>query len=231
MKALCVLFALAILGGLIAWERKTINGLSVQNQALYTDKIEAERLAEENRQLSGLRDNPQTGLEPGANTELLRLRNEVRQLRAQQGELEKLRASNRRVADELKSGQFVPRRLAEVEGSVPREKWSFAGFATPEATVQSFFAGLSSGDPEQIITCMSPHDAEQFKKQLADDPEKTRKEFAQEFAKLGRTSAFRITGTRNAGADKIEVMVQVVADGQSMPLPLVRVNQEWKIGD
>jgi len=231
MKTISVVMVLVILGALLAWERKNINAMAAENQALQTEKIEAERLAEENRQLASVRDAPPASADAGAHTELLRLRNEVRQLRAQQTELEKLRAANQRIAEELKSGNFSPRRLAEVEGSVPREKWTFAGFATPEATIQTFFAGLTTGDPEQIIACMAPQAAEGFRKQLAQDPVNTRKQFMEEFQKLGQSSAFRITDTRNTAPDKMEVKVQVAADGQSMPLPLVRVNQEWKLGD
>ena len=231
MKTISIFFALLLLGTMFAWERKSITALAAENQALRAEQLEAERLAEENQRLSALRENHQALAAPGGNNELLRLRNEVRQLRAQHAELEKLRASNQRITDEIKSGQFVARRLTDVEGSVPREKWAFAGFATPEATVQSFFAGLSSGDLEQILACMSPADAERFRQQLANDPENTRKEFAQQFQKVAQTSAFRITGTRSTAPDKMEVMVQVAADGQSMPLPLIRVNQEWKLGD
>ncbi len=101
------------------------------------DKLEAERLANENRDLPNLRASQPATVERGGDVELLRLRNEVRQLRAQQSETAKLRAANQRAAEELKSGRFTPRRLADMEGAVPREKWSFAGFATPEATVQN----------------------------------------------------------------------------------------------
>ena len=45
--------------------------------------------------------------------------------------------------------------------------------------------------------------------------------------------AFRITGTRSkpGDGDRVEVLVQVVADGESMPLPLRRFGTEWKLGD
>jgi len=229
MKVLCAILVLAIFGVLVAWERKAIATLSVENNALRAEKLEAEQLAGENRELPNPRQS--AGVDRGANVELLRLRNEVRQLRAQQAELEKLRAANQHLAEELKSGHFTPRRLTDMEGAVPREKWTFAGFTTPEAALQSFFAGMAAGDPEQLILCMAPQAALDFRKQLADDPEKVRKEFAEEFGKLSQASGFRITGTRNLGDNKIELKVQVAADGQSMPLPLIRIGEEWKIGE
>ena len=231
MKTIFAILVLAILGAAFAWERKAIVTLRAQNESMRADKLEAERLANENRDLPKLRAGQPATVEQGGNAELLRLRNEVRQLRAQQQEMVKLRAANQRAAEELKSGKFTPRRLVDMEGAVPREKWSFAGFATPEATVENFFAAIATADPEQIMRCMTPEGAEGLRQQMAKDPEGMRKEFEEQFGKLGKVSGFRITGTRRKGDDKMEVLVQVVADGQSMPLQLRRVDNEWKFGD
>lgn len=223
------LFAFALIGLLAAawlWERNAMAGLRAQNESLGAENAEAAQLTEENRDLERLRTDasPTKRLD---RAELLRLRNEVRRLRAQQMEVEKLRAANQRVAEEIKSGKFTPRRLADVVGAVPREKWTFAGFATPEATVQTFFAAIASGDPEQIIRCMPAREAEQMRQQVAQDPESFRKDF---MGKLGNVSAFRITGTRTIDDERMEVLVQAVADGESMPLPLHREGSEWKLG-
>src|SRR4051812_10333551 len=231
MKAIYAILTLAMVVAAGLWERNSICTVTVENAALRAEQLEAEQLADENRALPGPGSAQAAALDASANSELLRLRNEVRQLRAQHAELEKLRAVNQQLAEELKSGHFTPRRLADMDGSVPREKWTFAGFATPEAAIQSFFAGLVTGDPEQLIPCMAPQAALDFRKQLAKDPEKVRKEFAEEFGKLGQASGFRITGSRNLGDNKVELKVQVAADGESMPLPLIRIGDEWKFGE
>src|SRR6266516_557203 len=181
MKAILAILVLAILGAAFACERKAIITLHRQNESMRADELEAERLVEENRDLPNFRAGQPATLERGGNAELLRLRNEVRQLRAQQPEIEKLRAANQRAAEELKSGKFTPRRLADMDGAVPREKWSFAGFATPEATVQNFFAAIATADPEQIMRCMTQEEAEGLRKQMAKDQEGMRQEFEQQF--------------------------------------------------
>jgi hypothetical protein len=231
MKAIYALVALIILVAACLWERKAICTVTVENAALRAVQLEAEQLADQNRALPSPEPTQAPAFDASAKSELLSLRNEVGPLRAQHADLEKLRAANQHLAEELKSGHFTPRRLADMDGTVTREKWTFAGFATPEAALQSFFAGLATGDPEQLILCMGPQAALDFRKQLANDPEKVRKDFAEEFGKLGQTSGFRITGSRNLGDNKIELNVQVAADGKSMPLPLIRIGEEWKIGE
>lgn len=231
MKAVFAILVLAVLGAIFAWERAAIVMLHTQNESLRADKLEADRLADENRDLPRLRARHPAVADRGGNAELLRLRNEVTELRAQQVEIQRQRAANQRTSEELKAGRFTPRRLADMEGAVPRGQWSFAGFATPEAAVQNFFAAIATADPEQIMRCMAPEDAEGLRKQMAKDPEGMRKEFEQQFGKLGNVSGYRITGTRSKGTDKMEVLVQVVADGQSMPLSFRRVDDEWKLGE
>jgi hypothetical protein len=206
-----------------------MNGLRSQNESLRAENLDAGQPAAENRELPGLRAAAGPANQSDR-TELLRLRNEVRRLRAQQQEAEKLRAANQRAAEEIKNGKFNPRRLADIEGAVPREKWTFAGFATPEATVQSFFVAITSGDIEQVMRCMPVQDADNIRQQMAQDPASFRKDFFGGLDKFGKLTAFRITGTRSTEDDRMEVLVQVVADGESMPLPLHRVGNEWKLG-
>jgi len=230
MKTLLAIALLGLVAAAVFWERNAMDGLRAQNESLRAEKLEAGQLADENRDLPGLRATAGTA-QRSDRTELLRLRNEVRRLRAQQQEAEKLRAANQRVAEEIRSAKFTPRRLADVEGAVPCEKWTFAGFATPEATVQSFLAAIASGDIEQVMRCMPAEESERMKQQLAKDPESFRKEFLGGMEKFGKLTAFRITGRRSIDDDRMEVLVQVVADGESMPLPLHRVGNEWKLGD
>ena len=228
-----VLFAITLLGVLAVTfflERNSMVGLREQNESLRAGNLEGEQLAEANRELPALRAAAGTAKRTDRN-ELLRLRNEIRKLRAQQQEVDKLRTANQLVADEIKSGKFTPRRLADLPGAVPREKWAFAGFATPEAAVQSFVVAIASGDPEQVMRCIPARDAELMKQQMAQNPEAFRKNFMGELDKIGKVSAFRITGTRNVDNDRTEVLVQVVADGESMPFPLKREGNEWKLGN
>src|SRR5262245_41096262 len=106
MKTLLAIALLGLLAVAFYWERNVTAGLRAQNESLRAESAEAAQLADASRELEGLRAAAgKTGRVDRA--ELLRLRNDVRKLRAQQQEAEKLRAANQRVADELKSGKFT----------------------------------------------------------------------------------------------------------------------------
>ena len=202
-------------------------GLRAQNESLRAGNSEAEQLAEANRELPALRATAGSAKRTDRN-ELLRLRNEIRKLRAQQLEVDKLRVANQRVADEIKSGKFTPRRLADMEGALPSEKWTFAGFATPEAAVQSFFAAASSGDIAQIVRCFEPNQGQYLREEFEKDPERARRKFLQ-IGAFGSASAFRIVETRNDSSEEVEVHVQAAVDGAVLPLQLQRIGAEWKL--
>src|SRR5688500_5658323 len=86
-----------------------------------------------------------------ANRDLPKLRNAVRTLREEKRELDRLASENERLATAIKT---TPRsnapRLSEAEGFVLREKWSNAGFGTPEATVQTFFWAITQRNAKRL---------------------------------------------------------------------------------
>lgn len=231
MKTLLAITFLGLLAAVFVWERSAMETLRAQNEPLRADKLEAERLANDNGDLPKLRAAAVLPGERTDHTELLRLRNEVRQLRGQQQEAEKLRAANQRAAEELKAGKLTPRRLADMEGFVARENWTHAGFATPEAAVQSYFAAIVSGDPEQMIRCADPETAEQMRKEMAKDPESFRRGFQDGLGKLGKVEGLRITGSRKVDDGRMEISVQVSAGGDSHGFPMRRFGNEWKLVD
>jgi hypothetical protein len=232
MKAILAMLALSILVMAVAWERNAIGLLRAHNEVLRADKQEIDRLAAENSDLPKVR--MAVASAPQVNdAELLRLRNEVRTLRAQQPEIAKLLAANQRIAEEIKTGKFTSRRLMDMEGTLSREQWAFAGFATPEAAAQSLVAAIAADDPSQIIRCATPTLAEEMKKTSALDPQKFREQFLGDLTELAGFAASRVTFTRNLEDGRVEVFIQGMdAEGrmrQPQALPLRRVGNEWKL--
>jgi hypothetical protein len=166
-----------------------------------------------------------------ATRDLPKLRNEVRQLRQQKPELERLRNENVRLAAQIASSTNRPK-LAEMEGYVPKEKWTLAGFATPEATVQSFFWAIANQDISSVVQCMAPKMKQQFEREFAGKSiEEQQKALADGMAAFGRMSGFRVAETQHVSENKVMIAIQAAAGGHLMRLPLERVGNEWKLNE
>jgi hypothetical protein len=228
MKCLLAVAVVATFAVVLAWERKAVGNLSLQNEALGTEKLEAERLAIENRNLPKVQAASAEAIEPGTATELLRLRNEVGLLRRQQPEITRLRAENQRIATELASGKFTPRRLADMDGFMPRADWASVGFATPEAAAQSVFAGITSGDVEQFIRCFDPQTGHALRQRRGDEPEGMQRELAETATQFSKVTGLRIVERRQEADDQVTLKVQFSAEGQAITLRLRRAGNEWK---
>jgi cell division protein FtsB len=234
MSAKTILAAVLLIGLALAfvWERGALAEFRQQNESCRAEREEADRLAVENRELRDLRAVETRTTGPRSERgELLRLRNEVRPLRAQKREVEKLRAENQRLADEIKSGNFAPRKLSEMEGYVAKETWSNAGFATPEATVRTFIWAFSSGNLEQFVQCLPPEDALRLQRHLKGDPEGFRKELFDDANPFRKLNGFRIAERTPVDENNVQLGIQAAAGGEILPLRLRRFGQEWKIED
>ena len=230
-----IVFGSALFGAMVAasvWEHNFIGKLRAENEALRAESLEADQLANENQELPKLRESMATVPEANvsSSTELLRLRGEVNRLRAQSQILLKLRAENERIAAEIASGKFAPKRLADMEGFVPREQWATAGLATPEAAVQSYFAAIVAMDIDSLFRCLTPENAEPIRQQLERDPERFRNEFQKSMAQLfDKATGFRISERSQISNDSITLSIQFAADGVVIPMTLRRIASEWKI--
>ena len=115
-------------------------GLAAENERL------ARLLAETNRSRS---------LSDGQLRELLRLRGEVGVLREQSKELEALRNEKRQadasLADSLKAQSAAPAGAVATADYWPRDSWAFAGYASPDAALQSSFWAASTGDVKTFV--------------------------------------------------------------------------------
>jgi hypothetical protein len=236
--AVCVLAA-------FTWQRKALSQLRQQNETLLQTKEEAARLALENEDLPKLRAANTSLSTGGDSSDLLRLRNEVRQLRAHRPELDRLRAENERLAAEINSGITAPQKLSEMEGFVAKESWSNAGFDTPEATVQTFFWAIREGDVARMAECMPAKERQYLLRLTGPGNEQERERTLSEFQGLTQGSGFRIVNRAEeqglmtrAGQSiaegtpvpvKVTLGLQAAAGGAVIPLQLTREHDGWKV--
>ena len=211
-------------------QRTSIATVRHQNEALSGQQEEAARLSQENESIPGLKAENAPGQSlRDANLELLKLRNEVRQLRAQAAEPDRLRGENQALTAAIASlVQGKVPRLADMDGYVAKESWSNAGFASPEATLQSFFWAVREGQLQQIAECLSPADKKGFEEGFKNKPPA---DVTAELAGLTRMGGYRIADrTVVAGDDESVVLaVQAAASGAALKMTLKRFGSEWKI--
>src|SRR5690348_18234673 len=90
-------------------------------------------------------------------------------LRNQNKELEKLRVENQRLtkpAASARSQADKPATETPAEDTFPKEAWAFAGYATPEAALQSASWAMKNGDVKAFFASMTPETQKQAEKEL-----------------------------------------------------------------
>lgn len=161
--------------------------------------------------------------------ELMRLRNEVTQLKAS------VAAAGNSPQDAQGNQPEAARQTATMEGSAidhkdfPKEQWSFRGYATPEDAVVSSFWALSNGDLEQVMESMPPGDRTEWQNQRAKvSEEQMQNQINREFGDL---SAFRLTQQKQVSPTQIIMDLEMVKPQQisTRPVHLFLVGNEWKV--
>jgi RNA polymerase sigma factor (sigma-70 family) len=131
------------------YEVRRASRLRVENQNLLDRQ--AQLTAERDAAVSNLMRNVNAGSQTQPDRdELLRLRSEVGRLRRQTNEVATLGAENQRLRAALTQNRAtsVNPLISDPEApdAVPKESWALAGYATPEATVQTLLWALHKGD-------------------------------------------------------------------------------------
>ena len=213
-----------------AWvQRNSIAALREKNIEL-RQQTGAENAVRENRGAPPRVDDQEIQSLTEATREVPKLRNEVRQLRQQKPEVDRLRAENVQLAAALKTApKTTARRMSEAEGFVLREKWTHAGFATPEATVQTFFWALANKDLRAWAQCMTGKDAQKMEQELRESAEGGAKRMETKFAEAANIQGFRISQRKEIAEDKVELGLQAATGGHVMLMQFQLVDGEWKL--
>lgn len=164
--------------------------------------------------------------------ELARLRNEVRQLRTQKPDLDRMRSENERLAARIADASKPLAPPTEEQGFVLRQNWAPAGFGSPEAAILTFFGALRDGDYQGALACMTP---EEMKQAVDRRTQEIRPEVIKDLARLGIVPGLRIAARRAHGTDAFGVTDSFKIDVQSNPNGTVltfdvrRIGNEWKV--
>jgi hypothetical protein len=221
MKKLLPLLAILLLGA-IALQQRAVHRLRAEQASLNTAPAgESPAGLGEPASQSDVAD--EIARLKQENQELLQLRNEVRQLRDRQAEFAKVRAENQRLRAAA-AGVTQP-------GLIKAEAFANAGLSSPEATVQTAFWALQSGNETAYRQCMAPSRERRLR---PDDFARWSTNFS--------VGGFKIETSQMVTPDEIGLAVRVYHSqegqgdyiskdpgGQEGPVTLKKVGEEWKI--
>ena len=226
--AVVFLTVLAAFIVLIGWAKKRATELDTKGAAL--------QLKVDELQKALAQANAQQGKEKGEalaqpeKLELMRLRNEVTQLRASNQALVKLEAERTRLLaeNEALSGRSANSQGFPTSQSVPRDQWTFQGYATPEAAFMSGMWSMKEGQVQTLLESFTPEERQRFEQQNAG---KTEAEIAARFQKeFGRVTGVRVLAQKEIAPNEVVLDVYLEGLGGMKKYRMNQVGQEWKAG-
>jgi hypothetical protein len=228
MKTLLAGFLVVVLAGAILWQRGALADLRAGRDQLAPTLEELARLKQEASDLETLRGQlPEVDRLKEATRDLPALRNRVRQLRNTATELEKVVASCEQLQAQLQAP--VPRSISEMPGFVARESWRRAGFATPQATLETLFWVMREGSFEDLKTCMPPAAQQRMSRDMESRGPGQENEPMQSLRKLvAGVKGYRVVEINEQEPDRVVASIQVAAGGDVMKITVRRYGQEWK---
>src|SRR5688572_27305618 len=226
MNAKAALSFLAVLAAfivLIGWVGQRAQVLETANHTLQM------KIQELEEKLSQKAPPVESQAQARADTlEIMRLRNEVTQLRASNSALAGLQVENARLAAEnqkLRRGLPNPPEQY-LSPTIPRDQWSFKGYTTPQDALLSSFSAMRDGNLQTVLNSLTPEERQRFEQQNAG---KSETEIAARFQKeFGAVTGLRVLGQQQTTQD--EVILDVLLEGPQAN-KRIRVNlvgNEWK---
>jgi len=220
----------ALVLAVVQWRRN--RGLEVENDRLRSVVELAHTEAESSpRADTDAATTSQTGQEK---LELMRLRNEVRELRERTKGLQNQKTAASPKLPIAGTSQEQEKALGtNAPGFVPKESWAFAGYASPEATFQSYSYSLANGELPGYLASLTPERQQAFQAN-------SKPTAADEFAARAKRGEAQIAGYRIVGRepsstdDSVILAIEIYSpDGNTTQRPIAfeRVGQEWRIND
>jgi uncharacterized protein YhaN len=231
MKPIRIL-ALIVLVAAMAWALRgwqAVSELRLENQKLHDDIREGARassgfeneLARRDAEIKRLR---------GESAEVLRLRNELAQLRKGSAEAARLRGENqqlRQMAQSARPAAAAPPTDVPPGDILAKENWAFAGYATPEAALQSAVFAMSQGDPKGFLAAVTPEERARMEKEWEN---KTEQEIGAEGKReMEKITSVQILERRPLSETEMVLVVYAAGEGHAEKMLLKKIGSDWKM--
>jgi hypothetical protein len=170
--------------------------------------------------------------------ELLKLRRDVRDLRAGTKELSRLQQENEQLK-EAETNTPAPQpppaadmttTQANVLDSVTRQNWAFAGYSTPAAAVESALWALGQGDIDTYLAGLTDAERARLEAQLQPDSPTADAALTALTRTVSGATGFRILDQTAISDTEVPVTVQLPgAPTEQLRFVLTFVNGEWRV--
>jgi hypothetical protein len=195
---------------LVAWQHQQLGHLRAENAALGQASTEADRLKADLARSAGLeaQDTDEIDRLREENHDLLKLRNEVNQLRDARATFEKVSAENQRLQEQVKSAAKTDAKQAPMRPiHIRMDSLYDRGLGTPETAVQTFLWAERSGNAEELSRCLT---SERWSQILHSVGERNGQNFVNNLQhNLDRIVSVEIVARRELNADTVQLGVQV----------------------
>jgi len=162
--------------------------------------------------------------------ELLRLRSELNILRQQSNSLAQLAAS---AAPENPSPATpappppTPVAPPQALNVVPRETWAFAGYATPEAALQTVVWAMSNGDTATYLASLTPAGWKHLQEQMEGKSESDLAAILKD--EVADVKALRLDQKHDAGDGKVSFVISSNNNKEEQVVVLKNIGNEWRV--
>lgn len=222
------------IASVVEWQQ--VAALRVENEAL---RAALEKLNSQNASAAELASQQRADelrRQEKQSEELARLRGEVTQSRSGTREAEKLRSENLQLRQQNQSLRAAANAAAPpttdappaAQDHFPRETWTFAGYATPEAGLVSAIWSMREGNPKAYLESLSPEEQQRVAKSWQNKTEA-------ELAAKHQQDVSAITGLRLLEQQAVspeETVMNVYIEGVNRmeKVSMKRVGNDWKFG-
>jgi hypothetical protein len=168
--------------------------------------------------------------------DMLRLRFEVRLLRAATNDLARLQAELLRLQATSTNTPEPPPTIVVAPGDgedfLPKQGWTFAGYATPEATLQSWMWSLREGDLDAFLESLAPDGRAKFESQIQ-DTDKSEEDLAADLKRQSEgLTGFQILDQNAVTEDTMLLLVRMSgAESLRHRFLFTRTGNEWRMSD
>jgi len=228
LKWLLVLSCLVAMAAVLG-QGRAVSHLRLQNQGLRRENQAHQLAAQDRRAETAPGESERLRLE---NEDLLKLRNEVRQLRELVPEIEGARAEHQRLLQAKQNPPAEPSAYATPEGYVGKDALADLGLGTPEAAVQTFLWTMREGNFKRMLECASPRFKRHqgFDRLTAEELPQIGEQMGQKLQSQMQTfKDFRIIDRKEVTPEEVTLQLRSSLTSAVLSLSLRRVGNDWLV--